>query len=195
MAPWQHYGSLVLFFFHSYSPRPFADAHARPRSSPDWMALCQPATAIALICSSSLPLSLRFHPSLFPSFHSPVSESFTVASLCIKCLCVYTNAQHYLADAHTTFPPLHIVAFCSHVEAFFWNLTESLCDCPLGNYCSGYLFHRDELRKTKRALSLDKACVVLINFHQPPSCVLHFTSLRGLFQAVALHTPTIQQHD
>lgn len=71
VAPWQHYGSLFLFFFHSYSPRPFAHAHARPRSSPDWMALCQPATAIALICSSSLPLSLRFHPSLFPSFHSP----------------------------------------------------------------------------------------------------------------------------
>lgn len=53
VAPLWWYGRARLPHFHSYPPRPFARAHARPRSSPDWMALCQPATAIALICSSS----------------------------------------------------------------------------------------------------------------------------------------------
>lgn len=105
VALWQQYGGLFLFLFHSYSPRPFAHAHARPRSSPDWMALCQPATAIALICSSSLrcpsPCLYISIPLSSPHFIHPLCESFT---LCVRikcCVCICT--QYYLNDAYTTF--------------------------------------------------------------------------------------------
>lgn len=43
-----------------------------------------------------------------------------------------------------------------------------MSDRLVGNYCGANLFHRDKRRKTKTALSLEKACVVLINFYQPP---------------------------
>lgn len=83
-VPRWHQGSSMEVCFastsHSYSLRPFAHAHARPRSSPDWMALCQPATVIVLICSSSLrcpsPCVYISIPLSSPYSIHPVFESF-----------------------------------------------------------------------------------------------------------------------
>lgn len=65
-------------------------------------------------------------------------------------------------------------------------------DRLLGNYCSANLFHRDNKRNTKSAQSLEKACVVLINFHQPPLRALRSTSLTGRARACARN---IKQYD
>lgn len=60
---------------------PFAHARARPRSSPDWMAPCQPATAIALICSSSCSCpSPCIYISIPLSFSRPIHPVFTTPS-------------------------------------------------------------------------------------------------------------------
>lgn len=81
MAPWQWCGALFLHHFLSYSRRPFAHARARPRSSPDWMARCQPATAIALICSSSCSCpSPCIYISIPLSFSCPIHPLFSITS-------------------------------------------------------------------------------------------------------------------
>lgn len=82
MAPWQWCGALFLRHFLSYSRLiPFAHAHARPRSSPDWMAPCQPATAIALICSSSCSCpSPSIYISIPLSFSCPIHPLSRITS-------------------------------------------------------------------------------------------------------------------
>lgn len=103
VAPWYQYGGLFPFLFQSYSPRPFAHAHARPRSSPDWMALCQPATAIVLICSSSLccpsPCLYISIPLSSPYFVHSLSESFSLSFN----VTLHLSVLQTLSDARKTF--------------------------------------------------------------------------------------------
>lgn len=156
-VPRWHQGSFMEVCFastsHSYSPHPFAHAHARPRSSPDWMALCQPATVIVLICSSSLRC-----PSPCVYIWIPLSSPYSIHSLFLNNLYIYIRNITY-----TTFDfflcMLQIVCLCFHLGDFFFGTwRNALSDWPVGNYCSTNLFHREKRRKTKRALSLEKAC-------------------------------------
>lgn len=67
-----------------------------------------------------------------------------------------------------------------------------MSDRLVGNYCGANLFHRDKRRKTKTALSLEKACVVLINFYQPPIMCASFHIPNSIVQSglVRVHPHT-----
>lgn len=69
-----------------------------------------------------------------------------------------------------------------------------MSDRLVGNYCGANLFHRDKRRKTKTALSLEKACVVLINFYQPPIVCASFhipnSIVRNVLVCAHPHTHT-----
>lgn len=117
-VPRWHQGSFMEVCFastsHSYSPHPLAHAHARPRSSPDWMALCQPATVIVLICSSSLrcpsPCVYIWIPLSSPySIHSLFS---IISPLCIKYIYIYLYTQHYMYKFWFLLCMLQIVCLC-----------------------------------------------------------------------------------
>lgn len=145
------------------------------------MALCQPATAIALICSSSLrcPSPWVYIAIPLSSLYS-IHSLFTTFPLCVQNVAFVYNAYHCTYNFLSLVCVRQIVGLCFNVGDFFGTWRNALSDWPVGNYCGTNLFHRDKRRKTKRALSLEKACVVLINFYQPPSCLLRFTSLIAL---------------
>lgn len=116
---WHHCGgmdervsptSILILLAPSPVPMP------APRSSPDWMALCQPATAIALICSSSPRCP---SPCVYTSV--PLSAlgfySFTVLIVCrrrAKLLRLFLNAllcTFALSPERT----VRFIALCFHL--------------------------------------------------------------------------------
>lgn len=198
---WHHSSGMEVCFdsFHFYSPRPLARAHARPCLSPDWMALCQPATTIALICSSFFhcPSPCVYIPIPLSSSNFTYSHSKSFTSLVYTHY--YVNTKHHFNEAiYRFFFPEGSAQFASlkcHLEDCFSSWRNDLCDCPVGNYSSSYLFHGDK-RRTKRAHEFGECCVVLINFQPPPpSMCASFHVSESLEQVVLVHTHTVRQND
>lgn len=131
---WHHCGgmdervsptSILILLAPSPVPMP------APRSSPDWMARCQPATAIALICSSSPRCP---SPCVYTSV--PLSSlgfySFTVLIVCrrrAKLLRLFLNA---LLCTFALSPEciVRFIALCFHLgRCFFFLSLRHLKEC------------------------------------------------------------------
>lgn len=124
---WHHRGgmdervsptSILILLAPSPVPMP------APRSSPDWMALCQPATAIALICSSSPRCPSPCAYTSVP-LSSLGSYSFTVLIVCrrrAKLLRFFLNAL-LCTFASSQERTVRFVALCFHLGTIFFLLS------------------------------------------------------------------------